>query len=46
MIDHHEARLWADHHFAFSDTLAALYHQALDAFAALARINYDRPWGD
>ncbi|MBU3077001.1 hypothetical protein [Sphingomonas quercus] len=44
MIDHHEARIWADHHKAYSCWAGDVLHAMGEAFRVLARIQYQRPW--
>ena len=44
MLDHQEARMWADHHQSLSTIVADLVDQTKQAFVVLAAIRYDRPW--
>lgn len=44
MIDHHEARIWAEYHGAFGRWAETLVHDIGDAFRVLARVQYDQPW--
>ncbi len=44
LIDQDMARLWADHHVAFSGWVNKVAHDVGEAFRVLARVQYDRPW--
>ena len=44
MIDHHEARAWADHHEAYGHWVSDAARALGDTFRVLARIQYHRPW--
>jgi hypothetical protein len=44
MIDQDTARLWADHHEAFSRWVDSAAKGIGNAFRALHRIQYDAPW--
>lgn len=44
MVDHSEARLWADHHHDFADWVTRAIGDMAYAFSVLARLQYERPW--
>lgn len=44
MLDHHDARMWADHHHEFGDWVRRTLHLIGDAFKVLAAIQYAEPW--
>lgn len=44
MLDHHDARLWADHHADFGAWVSRVIAQVRQAFDVLASIQYAEPW--
>jgi hypothetical protein len=44
MLDHHEARRWADHHLAFGAFARRVAGEIGESFRVLARLQYDQPW--
>jgi hypothetical protein len=44
VLDHNEARIWADHHGAFGRWVAGVITDTAEAFRVLARLQYRAPW--
>ena len=44
MRDEIDARLWNEHHTAFSDSITAALETVMASLYALNRIQFDAPW--